>query len=758
MTRFDAILVELRRRKVFRSAAAYGLVAFAVLQVVEPVMHGLDLPDWILKAVVILLALGFPVAMVLAWIFDLGPQGMERTVGVQVEGEPVSATSGPTGPAPPRLRRWAVKPSWSVVALLAMTAGGLAAWRWTAAPPPAGPRVTVAVADFINRTDDHELDGLSGLLITSLEQSRRLAVLTRSRMLDELKLLGRADPERVDEATGRDVARRLGVRALITASVHHFDKVYTVELKALDPGSSEYLFTLKEEARGKSSLPALIDRLSERAREALRESAPDVRATRIEVGRAVTSNLEAYGHYFRAEQLQNRGDYDGAIAEYELAIKADPDFALAHLGIAYLSEFWGVPAERKQRAIEAAIRAAPRLPEKERLLVLAWQAVLERRPADAQATYARAMADFPPDKEVLYLAADQLHHLGELETALPIFERALQLDPGYSPAAVHLVSELAELGRLAEALAVAERAERADPEGARGLVVVARQARGEQLQALALLEQQARSNDPEALSTYCVALSFAGDRRRAAESLRRLEAASDKPDAQVELWHTRARIAAMAGRLREAVAMGHRGMQFPGVSFGHLNHARGFVLFMAAGQPGGLGAERALIDGLVPDSFEAPQVGFLLAWLGDPGAASGLVPGEMKRVVAAIGRWRSSDPASAAADLRRFSLEAGQLTLWLLGELELERGRPKEAAAALERYVRSGSASRDWTSTRALVRLAQAREQLGDQAGARAALDRYFSLLDRPDPDLPLQAEARTLRRRLGPAGTNPAH
>ena len=756
MTRFDAILVELRRRKVFRSAAAYGLVAFAVLQVIEPIMHGLDLPDWILKSVVILLALGFPVAMGLAWIFDLGPAGVERTAGIPVGGDRASATTGTAGPAPPRLRRWAVKPSWSVLALLALAAGGLAAWRWTAAPTPAGPRVTVAVADVANQTDDRELDGLSGLLITSLEQSRRLAVLTRSRLLDELKLLGRADTDRVDETTGRDVARRLGVRALITASVHHFDKVYTVELKALDPGTNEYLFTLKEEGRGKSSLPALIDRLSERAREALRESAPDVRATRIEIGRAVTSNLEAYGHYFRGEQLKNRGDYDRAIAEYELAIAADPDFALAHLGIAYLSEFWGVPAERKRRAIEAAVRAAPRLPEKERLLVLAWQAVLEGRPADAQATYARAMEDFPPDKEVLYLAADQLHHRGELQAAAPIFQKALQLDPGYSPAAVHLVPELVSLGRLDEALAVAEQAERADPDGARGLEVSARLSRGEQGQALSLLEQQARTNEPGVLITYCMEATLAGDRRRAEDALRRLEAASDSPAWKVELWHARARVASMAGRLRESVALGRRGMQVPGVAFGQLNHARGFVLFMAAGQPGGLGAERSLVEGLVPDSFEAPQVGFLLAWLGDPHAASGLAPGELKRVVSAIGLWRSGDPASAAADLRRFSLEAGQATLWLLGELELERGGPKEAAAALEGYVRSGAASRDWTSTRALFRLAQAREELGDHAGARVALDRYFSLLDHPDPDLPLLAEARTLRLRLGPPGATP--
>ena len=70
---------ETKRRRVFRALAAYGIVAFAVLQIIEPVMHGLDLPDWVLKVTVVGLGIGFPVALVLAWAVDLKGGRIERT-------------------------------------------------------------------------------------------------------------------------------------------------------------------------------------------------------------------------------------------------------------------------------------------------------------------------------------------------------------------------------------------------------------------------------------------------------------------------------------------------------------------------------------------------------------------------------------------------------------------------------------------------------------------------------------------------------
>ncbi|HET7827062.1 MAG TPA: serine/threonine-protein kinase, partial [Anaeromyxobacter sp.] len=164
-------------------------------------------------------------------------------------------------------------------------------------------RMVVAVADFANETRDPDLDGLSGLLITSLEQSKRLRVLTRGRLIDLAREQGRGDSPRIDESLARAVGHKAGVHTLLLASIRKLGDTYAAELRALDPNRDEYLFTIREEAREKNDLLPLIDRMSDRTRLALKEPDAEVRASEVQVREAVTGNLEAYRHYFLAKDL-----------------------------------------------------------------------------------------------------------------------------------------------------------------------------------------------------------------------------------------------------------------------------------------------------------------------------------------------------------------------------------------------------------------------------------------------------------------------
>src|SRR5438067_6715942 len=82
------LLAELKRRRVFRALLGYAIVAFAVLQIIEPIIHGLQLPDWTLSFVVVAIGVGFPVTLALAWVFDLSASGVERTRPAPGEGGP----------------------------------------------------------------------------------------------------------------------------------------------------------------------------------------------------------------------------------------------------------------------------------------------------------------------------------------------------------------------------------------------------------------------------------------------------------------------------------------------------------------------------------------------------------------------------------------------------------------------------------------------------------------------------------------------
>src|SRR6267142_34907 len=126
-----------------------------------------------------------------------------------------------------------------------------------------GAPLTVAVADFDNQTGDSGLDGLSGMLITSLEQSRRLSVLTRSRMFDLLHQIGRAQEQRIGETVGREVARKANAQALLLGSIRQFDGLYVLDLKILDPRTNRYVAAIEEKGQGKAALPSLIDKASQ---------------------------------------------------------------------------------------------------------------------------------------------------------------------------------------------------------------------------------------------------------------------------------------------------------------------------------------------------------------------------------------------------------------------------------------------------------------------------------------------------------------
>ena len=194
--------------------------------------------------------------------------------------------------------RWLVAAS--VVAAVGATVIGYFLFQPKA---ESGERIPVAVVDFVNETEEKELDGLSGMLITSLEQSRRLSVVTRSRMFDILKQLGKEDVDRIDEALGREICKQANINALVMASIRKLGPRYAIDLKVLDPQKDEYLFTAREDGEGQQSVLSMIDGLAEKTRKGLKEKAAEIQSASRKVAEVATPNLEAYQHYFKGEEL-----------------------------------------------------------------------------------------------------------------------------------------------------------------------------------------------------------------------------------------------------------------------------------------------------------------------------------------------------------------------------------------------------------------------------------------------------------------------
>jgi eukaryotic-like serine/threonine-protein kinase len=300
-----------------------------------------------------------------------------------------------------------------------------------------GAKIPVAVADFINETGEKELDGLSGMLITSLEQSRKLSVMTRSRMLDVLKQMGQENSEKIDEHLGREICKRSNVNALILASIRKFDQLYTIDLKVLDPEKNEYLFTTKQQSKGKASVPEMIDKLSEDTRSGLKEKAAEIQASSRKVTEVTTSNMEAYQHFFKGEEYINKLKFKEAEQEFDKALAIDPNFALANLRKAYAISWFSF--DRAREPIEIALRSIDKLPEKDRLVLLASKAYMERNLDEAYKYLEQVLKRYPDEKEAIFTKGDWLYHHGDVGQATKYFERVLEMDPNFDRATQHVI-------------------------------------------------------------------------------------------------------------------------------------------------------------------------------------------------------------------------------------------------------------------------------------------------------------------------------
>ena len=311
--------------------------------------------------------------------------------------------------------------------LVGLAVAGLATWRiWERQIP--GGRPTVAVADFANETGDPELDSISGLLITSLEQGTQLRVLTRGRMLGVLKRLGKEDVQRIDEPLAREVGQETRANALLLGSVRKLGAAYVVEMRALDPLHDEYLFTVSDRAAGKDGIFNLVDRLGASTRKRL-GAADDTAAPPARVATITTENVKAWELLSESRRAFDRDDLAESRRLAEEALKEEPDFPLAHYQLAiathWLSDGSPDQAQKTLASVEAAERRAARLPEKERLSLEALHAQLDGRMNEATLLWDRAAQAYPLDKEVLLHAGDVRYHRHDMSGALPYFERVL---------------------------------------------------------------------------------------------------------------------------------------------------------------------------------------------------------------------------------------------------------------------------------------------------------------------------------------------
>ena len=693
---------------------------------------------------------------------------------------------------PRRARRVAILGGVGLVVGLAVA--GIATWRiWERQIP--GGRPTVAVADFVNETGEKELDSISGLLITSLEQGTQLRVLTRGRMVDVLKQLGKGAVERIDEPLAREVGTETRANALLLASIRKLGDAYVVEMRALDPLHDEYIFTVSDRAAGKGAVFDLVDRLGEATRKRL--GSPVAGAPPPpKVASITTDNSKAWALLFQSRLAGDRLDLPEALRLAQEAVKEDPEFALAYHQLA-LRAFWHEwrPGQKDApgvREMEAAEARAHRLPEKERLTLRVFRALADQRINDAERLSGESVAAYPLDKDVLMQAGEVLHHWEtNMGKSVEYFERALRLDPGNVDATFHLIVGAWWTGQSAQFLPVIEQA-----------ATAAVQHDEAQMAGRAGAEPR-----PDELLGVALGLLGAGRERQGVDLLDRAARTWGSQGYGGHLWNTylcyQGRMAEAEAEVRAAYAQAEsRGKKPPRFELYHVLLASGRIREASAvwenpevkaGPPWFVSTDIALLKGSVDDLEAAwnrrEEWGTPVGWLFErtsappiPGAPFGfLVLGDRTRARERILRARSTpewnistidshrrqgeailawsegrlDDADSiiAENIRESFLPHRWAGLQLAGWFHFTSGDCQGAVKYLEEARAVPWPSQPWSRSYDLPRLlnglATCYEKMGDVAKARERNDEMLKRWEKADPDIPLLIEAKAMRERL---------
>lgn len=334
MGRKPGLFSELKRRRVFRVAVVYAVVGFVVAQVADLLFPALLLPEWAFRLVVLLLILGFPIALVLAWSFDLTPEGVRRTdPGSGGADEGAGAEPGTEGsPAARASARPRLAAAAGFTVLLA--ALGFGAYHLLVGGEESGPAVgiasaptgvySIAVLPLTNLVGGEEneyfADGITEDLLTNLGLVPDFTVISRTSAM-RYKGSDKSVPE---------IARELGVQFVLEGSLRRSGDRVRVVIQLVEPGTDTQIWAQTLDRR----VEDIFDVQSEIAQAV-------VSALRVEltggvsdrIGRAPTDNFDAYELFLQGRDLYY--DYSGpamerAIELFRRAVELDPNFALAH--------------------------------------------------------------------------------------------------------------------------------------------------------------------------------------------------------------------------------------------------------------------------------------------------------------------------------------------------------------------------------------------------------------------------------------------
>ena len=446
-----ALFAELKRRNVVKVGAAYLLVAWLVVQAASIGFPAFDAPAWALRVFILVLLLGFPIALVMAWMFEVTPEGLKRD-SVSTGNKRILVVAGILAVL---AIAWYYKGQ-PTVRVAAVPAGEVGAAKPTARPE-APLQKSIAVLPFVNMSSDAGnqffSDGISEELLNVLVRVPDLGVASRtSSFAYKGKEMGAAE-----------IARELKVSYILEGSVRKAGDKVRITAQLIDAVHDRHLWSETYD-RQLNDIFAVQDEIANAIVAALRGSLTTAKTAPAVSVRADTENMQAYELYLKArENFIARRDLSATAGMFQRVVQLDPKFARGWEGLAAVSAVapgWGL-SDRDYAAIAA--QAADRALALDPSLSMPWAVRAMNRqdqwPADFSAIFAnfdRAIAADPRNATALLWRGIAWTNLGFFDRALADLDRAIALEPNYLNASRHRALALLFAGREDEAIALFE--------------------------------------------------------------------------------------------------------------------------------------------------------------------------------------------------------------------------------------------------------------------------------------------------------------
>ncbi len=349
---------ELKRRNVYKVAIAYGVVAWLLMQIASQIFPFFEIPNWAVRLVVLLLTIGFPVALILAWAFELTPEGLKRTEDVDLS----KSIRHKTGR----------KLDFFIIAVLLLV---IAILLFQRLHPNVSPAVSssldksIAVLPFDNLSEEkanaYFSDGIQDEILTKLAGIGDLKVISRKSTAKY-----KSTPEDL-----KTVARELGVATVLEGSVQRAGDKVRVNVQLVDAHADTHLWA-KSYDRDLKDVFAVESEVAQEIADALRAKLSPSQSDAL--AKAPTRDTEAYDLFLRGEYEERQAEgpldaelFDRAQNFYRQALVRDPNFALAYARLAYseLYQHWyiSIPTSAElaevKHSIDRALAIAPALPD-----------------------------------------------------------------------------------------------------------------------------------------------------------------------------------------------------------------------------------------------------------------------------------------------------------------------------------------------------------------------------------------------------------